>query len=744
MIQGVWRGKLSSVAFSKRSIGVSIGTILLASIFLLGRPLSASAAVPVPRPDVSLKDAGIADTTAQGFLPTLEFWLPGYGEYELAEGSYLHLEFGHSELLDPETSTLTVLVNGLPMASTRLTADNAGRTSWRIGIPKEKLNHDLNLIELQFLMLLGGEEHVNQENPALWSTVYETSHIHYQYASPLRFLGLPEPDLARFPEPFLRPTLLEGKVAVILPNEPSSSDFSAAASVAARFGQASGGKPFEAKLYTANQVDQQLRAGSDLVVIGRPDTNPFLHELSPGLPLKVSQGSSAQGFVDERNVPIPPENGVLQMVRSPWDSRFTVLVVSGGNDEGVHRAVRTLSSRLGMKTLQGPYAIISRAQEELRQGEAQGADRPAQVSLRQLGMADSTVKGAGKHIVAFNLDAPPVSSGTTATLDLVLTYSPLLDPDRSSAQVSVNGTLVWSQFLRPQGSERSTQRIQLPAASLRPGVNSIAVGFNLYAVPAKSLGPEAKERQWAVLHSDTAISFPIGGEQPPLDLINYPYPFVADGTPSNSYLVLPEGGEMLANGLQIAVALGRQSLGQSTEMRAGLASQLTDAAKREYNLVAYGLPENNGVVAEVGPKLPLALEAESRRSLQRTELVLLGIKDAASLGIVELVPSPWNDQKALLVVSGTSAETSERSVRALAGRLPAGNVVLSTLDDQGKDSLAGIELAGVAEQGTKEPLVNSSQIYSVAALAALLVAAIMLGVLSYRAVQPSSSPGQAP
>ena len=66
--------------------------------------------------------------------------------------------------------------------------------------------------------------------------------------------------------------------------------------------------------------------------------------------------------------PIDPESGVIQEVISPWDERCSVLVLSGGSDEGVQRAVRTIASRLGPSP-QGPYAIITTVDEELRKGE---------------------------------------------------------------------------------------------------------------------------------------------------------------------------------------------------------------------------------------------------------------------------------------------------------------------------------------------------------------------------------------
>ena len=169
------------------------------------------------------------DLVARGHLPTLDIWFPGSGDYELADGNYLHLEYDHSELVRPEDSTLTVLLNGSPITSTFLTSENAKRTTWKIDLPKDKLKRDLNHIQLKYYMRIRDDDCVNQENPGLWSNIFDVTHIHYEYVSPLKFLGLPPPDLGLLPKPFIRSTIPEGPIAFVLPNEVSTQDFSAAA-----------------------------------------------------------------------------------------------------------------------------------------------------------------------------------------------------------------------------------------------------------------------------------------------------------------------------------------------------------------------------------------------------------------------------------------------------------------------------------------------------------------------------------
>lgn len=702
-------------------------TLALVGSFLL-HTLPAFADRLTPEQDIALKQLGLHDLTAYGGAPKLDIWFPGYGDYELSEGSYLYLEQSHSEVVHPVNSTVTVLLNDVPVATTFLTEQNVGRTGWKISLPRDLLKRDLNHVELRYYMRLGEDECKDSESPALYSTIYADSYIHYEYRQPLQFLGLQPPDLGRFPEPFLRPEIMAGKVAFIVPDDPSAADLSAAASIAARFGQLAIGKPFTATLHLASSVDRQLLARRDLVVIGQPDANALLRELAPSLPLQYSIENGQAAYLDESGSPLDPDSGILQEIVSPWDRRFVVLVVSGTSEEGLRRAIRALATRQGAKLLRGPYAIVTKAAGELAREEEAASDTAlASISLRQLGLGDWQAKGVAQHTVAFSFDAPPPGQHT-AYFDLLLSHSPLLDHDRSSVTISLNGTPVRSLSLKGENAEWYTQRILLPPASLRPGINSMAIQFNLYLRRAEECGALADERAWAVVRADSQLVLPVGAQRPPLSLANLPYPFISNGKPSEVFLVLPEDKALLEESLQVAVMLGRQSLGESAEMQAGFATALDEEAKRSRDIITYGLTDGSGLMSEIKDSLPLALGADWERSLQRRELVLLGVRDAASLGIIQLVPSPWNKDRALLAISGTSPESLRLAGQALATTMPAGNVAI--VGDDGK--AVGIKIA--AEPPPPQPgMLTPQEAYRYVAAAVAVLTLGLLGTMLARA-----------
>ncbi len=727
MTSKLWK-RLIRTLEGRRRAGNALAAAALALMLAgaLATPSPAAADRLQPASNISLRDLGLGDVTVHGYQPTLTLWFPGYGDYEITEGNYLNLEYNHTEIINFRHSTVTVYLNGLPLTSRLLSEESVKRATWRIALPKDKLKRDVNKIELRFL-LHGIDEDDCHGEEAKYATVFEETLIHYQYTSPLKFIPLPPPDLGLFPEPFLRPTVPGGVVGIVLPDRPSVADYGAAASVAARLGQVAGGKPMTVTLHLASDI-RSVRNTRDLIVIGKPGANALLEEMNSALPLKYRRQGEQAAFVDGAGNAVDQSNGVLQLMISPWDQRFAVLVVSGGNDEGLRRAVRVLTSRLAAKALQGPYSIVTKASEELVRAETPGEREPLRISLRQLGLSDSVFDGIGSHTSGFSVDIPPLDQGREAYFDLDISYSPILSPYVSSVRVSVNGTPVWSKLLDSEHADRATYRVPLPHVALRPGVNSFKVQFDLYTRWIPECAPLAPERAWAVFYADSAVVIPASSARPALDLVNLPYPFVQNGTPAGAFLVLPDDKALLEDSLQVAVAFGRQSLGGSTEMQASLASQVTEEVKRGYDLIVYGLPEGNSILAEAQPKLPLTQEGGVERALQRPGTLLLGLKDVANLGHIQLIVSPWNNDRALLAISGTTPAMAKRAQLGLGSSLPTGNVAL--LSDE-LVKVAGIKMVGEIEKPAAQVPLHR-RLYSVAAVPAALALLALVGLMLAR------------
>jgi hypothetical protein len=100
------------------------------------------------------------------------------------------------------------------------------------------------------------------------------------------------------------------------------------------------------------------------------------------------------------------------------------------------------------------------------------------------------------------------------------------------------------------------------------------------------------------------------------------------------------------------------------DLQVATASSLTPEQRRSSHLVLFGLPGVNPVIQEVAASLPLRLDA-SGRVVEGDTGVLAGVRDTVTLGILQTVPSPFNSQRAVLVVTGTNPDGLALAVRGL-------------------------------------------------------------------------------
>src|SRR5690349_10098001 len=117
-------------------------------------------------------------------------------------------------------------------------------------------------------------------------------------------------DLSRLPVPFhLRNALLPDKTLVVIPNEPDVNEMQAALNLMAGFGSLVG-ETFDFGLTTAEELNDDLLAASNLIFVGRPEQFDLLSDVQ--FPLAVADKS----FTD-----LPAESqtdGVIEMAVSPW------------------------------------------------------------------------------------------------------------------------------------------------------------------------------------------------------------------------------------------------------------------------------------------------------------------------------------------------------------------------------------------------------------------------------------------
>ncbi|RLC76273.1 MAG: hypothetical protein DRJ03_19975, partial [Chloroflexi bacterium] len=387
-------------------------------------------------------------------------------------------------------------------------------------------------------------------------------------------------------------------------------------------------------------------------------------------------------------------------------------VITGLNNEAVHKAAQAMSFESRFPGMAGQFALV----REVRPlPEIPPERQSTDLTFADLGYDDKVLKSFSQKTNYYFYIPFGWRLTDGAILDLHFSHSQLLDYSNSFLNVLLNDSPMATIALDDETSLRGELKVELSPSQARPGQsNRISIQAEMYPIDICS------DMDMWLLVSDESMLHLNHQEQdaPSLDLDFYPYPFDQRPDLADVIFILPpepEPGEW-EDVLQLAATLGDAAGGSNLAPAVTLGSNWSDEALAGYHLIAMGRPSRNLMIQQVNPQLPQPFQLGSDAIEQRLNNVIFRMPSDLSLGIVQFVPSPWNEARILLVVTGTT-DPSVREATSLLVNQPwalKGNLVLvrdgaiNTLDTReltGSGIIAAVATAvpGIAEVATVSP-----------------------------------------
>ncbi|HWO94719.1 MAG TPA: cellulose biosynthesis cyclic di-GMP-binding regulatory protein BcsB, partial [Dehalococcoidia bacterium] len=417
--------------------------LAMAALAPLALPTGSTAQVPVT--DFTFADLGIEDIRSTGIVSSQTVRFPGPGDVRLApDGSYLALGVSHSELLDPELSTMTVTLNGFRLRSFRLDATNAQGATLGIPVHASQFRRGTNELRVDFYLRMRQCE-AGPEDPSRYAIVDNASAVHYAYATDEPKFALQDFSLSTFPYPFYHSGYVEQpQTTVVVPREPSEDELSAAMDVAVALGRSIGQQAYEPQLVTVDAFDRQSMAAHHLILIGTPERNPLVAEFSAALPVRAEDNR----LVATDGSKLPAHFAALSLGRSPLNNERGLLLVTATDGAALPLASGELIRNAGDHPLTGPYALYEwdRADDQAR-NDPEPVDGSLRLTFGELGIDETTVSGFGPNIVTVPFYAPRPIPGSASTLRLQLSHANVLDLADSALRVELNGEVVATELL---------------------------------------------------------------------------------------------------------------------------------------------------------------------------------------------------------------------------------------------------------------------------------------------------------
>ncbi len=456
----------------------------------------------------------------------------------------------------------------------------------------------------------------------------------------------PELDLARLPGPFfLRNLLVPDQTYLVVPDNPTAEELRAALNVMAGFGSMVG-QSFNLQLISAGQMTEEGRASANLIFVGTPANLPELEQVA--LPMPVAGGA----FLNL--APDASQDGIVALAPSPWNPNKVVMLVGGASGSGVSKAAQAVASGRMFLPERSDLTLVKDVQKMM-----EASPIVEKFSLQDLGYETETTSGIGIEQIDFQFFVAKEQVQTRqGIIRLAYYHSGLIDYGFSSISVFLNEQIIATRPFSPESEQITTLEIKIPYGVLRFGENRLTIQARMQ--PMFSCDFSGFSEPWMVVSNQTEIELPPAPSisspfSESLDLRYYPRLLLTQSDLGDVTFVLarndPTGWQTAAN---IAYDLGKNGNPPIPYLNAAYADSVPQDLRTQSSLILIGKARDLPILQEFNQNLPAPFDLDTNTATETGMQVVYRLPEGVSVGYLELMASPYNPQKPLLILSGNS------------------------------------------------------------------------------------------
>ncbi|MCD6039944.1 MAG: cellulose synthase regulator protein [Gammaproteobacteria bacterium] len=595
------------------------------------------------------------------------FYLPILHEWDLDRVS-LHFTIYRAALSNKNT-TLTLLVNDNPVSSLELSGRINDKTPWDVTIPLSLLKGNTVNIRINSASSGYGYDCYNLTNPNYWVYITGDSTVTYHY-KPIAYV----PNLSKFPYPFIKdPSLEKDTIAIALPAHVSLDNLSSVFYLANALGRRETWRGIKLIGTTVDHLTDETKRDANIIYVGTAKELQ-IDKMNIQWPLMINENEE---ILDKENKVINDQTGVILLAVSPWNPTHAVLVVTGNSDTAVRNAALMLRDpNFSSSVLFPGYAFVPQA-PEIKITQLDWTN----ITFKNLGYDNRAVYGNGENTLNYSINLPDNKITQRLALSIDYSVSPFLSAKESSTlTLKINDLPVGGTILDTNNTSISHWKYLIQGNNLRPGANIISLTFNLKLKNIKCT-PEDASSSWAMIYSSTELRAIFKKERPLLDLIKFPSML------DNALIVtIPQSEEYFTsdNFLQAILELS-EKMSKVSQVKFMNASSITPEDAANSNILFLGNPEENNIFGKYKSAFPFYF-INKKIVISPRILPYLAISDETPVTITQLIPSPFNADKTILMVSSLNEDGFKLG--------------LDLLNDSKKTNLVNGNVALIYQNGT--------------------------------------------
>ncbi len=546
-----------------------------------------------------------------------------------------------NQLVDSsKESYITFSLNGVPFYSKDIIYDESKKTqNIKVDIPLDNIKEGANEFKIEGYCRISDEPCVDDVNIANWIVIKKDSSVDIKYKE-----RVVDNKIMNFPYPFIKASN-NNDTKIVIPNDYSDYDLQRAFLLSSYL---VGNNTINNKIEIIKYNDLKKKDNdSNIIYLGSKDS----------IPSEINNMFSDLEGLDLSS------SAVIRLGNSPYtnDKDISKLMVITSEDESYNlKAINLLRNDDLISQIDSDKFIVTKdINEIMKVDEVKNI-----VSLKDMGINELQFKGLFRSESTISYFIPKnrvISDG--GKIKLNFRYSDNLDFDKSLLTVYINNSPIGSKKLEKENALNDNLEITIPSNAIANNYVEIKLAFDL-ELPNTYCERREEEMPWAVISGDSYINYATENSNGYF-FDKYPAPFVVDNRFNDVLLSVPDtmSSEELTLLGDIFEIIGTEISNNTGNLEVARYSNLNEREK-DKNLIIYGTPKNNELIKDVNNNLWFKYDENYDKFIGNEKLFLTEDFNS-NISIFQLDISPYNKQRAMLVLTSPNKDILIKSLRYL-------------------------------------------------------------------------------
>jgi len=413
--------------------------------------------------------------------------------------SYFLLDYSTSQTLLPGQGSITIFLNGYPLASRVLPPVNGDSIPWRVALPDQYFKRGFNEIRVANRQKSTDGPCKDIDNYANWLKIGKNTTLHLVRKDPTTF------PLMLYPFPYLDP-LEDNAVRChwMVPSDPTTDTIANMLDTASDWGK--------------RLPSKGLRINVATRATGTPSGEALLISDNP-----------AWSKYTPRN--LAPKVGALTNFPATGGPGTSSLLITGSDSTGLHAAEGALSQNEMIAQMGGTTAVVNTPPVD---AAIPPTTRLGSFTFTDLGLPAIHLAGAFHQRTSLTIRRPlRCDLGRESYIKLKFRHSASMNPLRSLITIFLNGIPIGSAKLEPENANDGIIRARIPVEELAKNFWVIDIAC-FHDLGAADCSKSYDDVAWTVIEGESTFELVNGNLIGRPYLESFPYMIPSDGRIPNS------------------------------------------------------------------------------------------------------------------------------------------------------------------------------------------------------------------